>query len=164
MRRKISKKVFVKKFFIKRPLEKSLFITGHTTVKISLEKLDFLGRIRGKMFTMSSWDRHRAQFLEKIQQHRLWRQSWDLEKKIICADRVSIGLRYDAYLKKEYANIGGDMPLWLKIYAIFWDCYRARFLEKRSKAQKHLQFDAMLRCEFFTAKRARWWSRILFFF
>ena len=40
------------------------------------------------------------------------------------------------------------MPLWTKIYAIF-DRNRARF-PKKSKAQKHIQIDTMLRSDFFS--------------
>ena len=35
------------------------------------------------------------------------------------------------------------------IRVFFWDRHRARFLGKKSKAQKHIQIDAMLRSGFF---------------
>ena len=50
-------------------------------------------------------------------------------------------------MKLAYANLD-RMPLLTKIHASFWDCDRVRF-PKKSKAQKHIEIDAMLRSDFF---------------
>ena len=63
-----------------------------------------------------------------------------------------------------YAIMWGDMPCWTKIYAIFWDRDRARFPEKKSKAQKHIQMVQRCALDFFSKKRARSRSRVLLFF
>ena len=88
------------------------------------------------------WDHHRARSLEKsVSWAILWYQ-----------------------FQMAYANMCGNMPCWTKIYAIFWDRHRARFPEKNSKTWEHIQNDAMLRSGFFSAKSARWRSRVLDFF
>ena len=64
-----------------------------------------------------------------------------------------------------YANIRGNMLCWTKIYAIFWDRGRACFLEKKSKAQKHIQIFSMLRSGFsFRKTRSVTVPRFGFFF
>ena len=63
-----------------------------------------------------------------------------------------------------YANMKGDMPCLTKICAIFWDRHRARFPEKIQSTETYTN-DATLRSGFlFSAKRARWRSRVLDFF
>ena len=63
-----------------------------------------------------------------------------------------------------YANMGGNMPCWTDIYAIFWYYYRAWFVGKNLK---HGNIYELIQCcalDFFSAKHARWWSRVLVFF
>ena len=62
-----------------------------------------------------------------------------------------------------YVNLKGNMPRWTKIYAIFGTVAERQFREK-FKAQKHIQIFSMLRSRFFSAKHARWWSRVMDFF
>ena len=83
--------------------------------------------------------------------------------KITYADRVSVGLPYDA-------NFKWHMPICVEGYRAeqkcmpFFGTVTERALRKKSKARKHIKINAMLRSGFFSGKHARSWSRVLDFF
>ena len=75
--------------------------------------------------------------------------------KIICADRVSVGLSYDA-------NFKWHMPICVERYSaeqkympFFGTVTERAFRKNNSKAQEHIQMMQRCALDFFPAKRAR---------
>ena len=100
---------------------------------------------------------------EKIQNHPWWRHSWDLEMKIICADRVPVELSYDA-------NFKWHMPILLERCRAeqnichFSGPSPSALCGKKFQTTGTYTNDATLHSGFFPAKRARWRFRVLDFF
>ena len=84
--------------------------------------------------------------------------------KIICADTVSVGLPYDAYLKWHMPICAEICHAEQKYMPFFWDRHRARFPEKNSKAQEHIQMMQRCTLDFFRETRSVTVPRFGFFF
>ena len=76
--------------------------------------------------------------------------------KIICADRLPLGLSYDANFKWHMPIRGEICRVEQKSMPFFSE-------KKKSKAQKHIQMTQHC-AQDFPAKHARWWSPVSIFF
>ena len=74
--------------------------------------------------------------------------------KLMCADKVSVGVSYDA-------NFKWHMPVFVERYRMeqkympFFDTVTKRAFRKKSKAQEHIQMMQRCAVDFFSAKCAR---------
>ena len=84
--------------------------------------------------------------------------------KIICADRVSVGLSSDANFKWHMPICVEGCRAEQKYMSFFGTVTERAFRKKNSKPQEHIQMMQRCALDFFSAKRARWRSRVLDFF